>query len=175
MKGQYFSFDALVAAVIMILAFTSLLSYWYSTQYVIESHNSDLRADAMRVADSLFSPGSPANWETNLASVRQIGITNGFSNDLSVAKINRTERFADQNAASYLMFKNMLLVPGDANVAITIRQFDSTYAGPNCNAAYSACQIGTLPPANAREVAIVSRGAILNGKPAQVRVYLWRQ
>ena len=36
MKGQYFSFDAVIATVIMVLAFSSLVAYWYGAQAVVE-------------------------------------------------------------------------------------------------------------------------------------------
>ena len=62
MKGQYFSFDAVVASVIMVIAVTSLVAYWFGVQSVAESRSSDMYADSLRIAESLLSPGSPSNW-----------------------------------------------------------------------------------------------------------------
>jgi len=57
MKGQYFSFDAIIATVIMVLAFSSLVAYWYGAQSVVESRTYSRLADADRIAESLLSPG----------------------------------------------------------------------------------------------------------------------
>lgn len=178
MKGQYFSFDALVAAVIMIVAFTSLMGYWYSTQYVIESHNSNLQVEAIRIANSLYSPGTPENWPS-AGTIRQIGIAKGFSSDLNYTKV-KAAYLLTLNNNGYAIFKNLLLVPGDANVSITITQSDSPIVGTNCPAIPVSgssyyCQFGRVVPANAKEVAIANRGGTLEGRPVQVKVVLWRE
>jgi len=57
-KGQYFSFDAIVASVIFILTIISLLSYWYSTKSSMEYQNSEIMREAIRVSDALFAAQS---------------------------------------------------------------------------------------------------------------------
>ena len=93
MKGQYFSFDAIIATVIMVIAFSTLVSYWYGVQSTIETRTDSQYSDALRVADSLFSPGLPSNWETYPISpaspLQQIGLANSFSNDLNKTKVKR--------------------------------------------------------------------------------------
>ena len=41
-KGQYFSFDAIVASVIFVLALVALLSYWHSVRSYLEHENSGI-------------------------------------------------------------------------------------------------------------------------------------
>ena len=50
MKGQYFSFDAIIATVIMVLAFSSLVAYWYGAQAVDESRTYSRLAEENRQA-----------------------------------------------------------------------------------------------------------------------------
>jgi hypothetical protein len=61
MKGQYFSFDAIIAAVIFILAIVALLSYWHSVRSFLDYQNDPLAKDAIRVSNMLFTPSSPAS------------------------------------------------------------------------------------------------------------------
>ncbi|MCX6769145.1 MAG: hypothetical protein NT051_00490 [Candidatus Micrarchaeota archaeon] len=176
LKGQYFSFDAIVAAVIMVMAFSALLTYWYSLQYVTESRSYDLRVEGMRIAESLLSPGSPSDWETTdmlsltPPDIRQIGLTNGFSNELSEAKIIKFRGLA--NGTGYLRAKNLLRSPTDFQINIT--QADWKY-GSSPQPDFPTFIIGSDAPKNATEVAIVYRGATFNGHPAQMKVTLWRQ
>jgi len=58
-KGQYFSFDAIIASVIFILAITSLLSYWNGTRNTFNLQNSDITKEAFRISDLIFTPGYP--------------------------------------------------------------------------------------------------------------------
>ena len=176
LKGQYFSFDAIVAAVIIVMAFSALLTYWYSLQYVTESRSYDLRVEGMRMAESLLSPGSPANWEESLSmqgtqpisSIRQIGLTNGFSNELSADKINKLFVLANTDSAGYLRAKNLLRSPTDFQ--INIAQADGRIDSPD----FEILPIGHEVPKNATEVAVVYRGATFAGRPVQVKVTLWR-
>ncbi|MBI2079528.1 hypothetical protein HYT84_02090 [Candidatus Micrarchaeota archaeon] len=53
-KGQYFSFDAIIASVIFILTLVSLVSYWYSVRSTLESQNNEIGKEALRISDQLF-------------------------------------------------------------------------------------------------------------------------
>ncbi len=61
MKGQYFSFDAIIAAVIFLMAVVLLLSYWHSIKTFLDYQTSDAMKENMRIASLLFIPpdGSP--------------------------------------------------------------------------------------------------------------------
>lgn len=67
MKGQYFSFDAIVGASIFILTLVAIFSYWYGVSNSIEQQQSTLSKEAIRIADILYSPtavpyGTTVNW-----------------------------------------------------------------------------------------------------------------
>jgi hypothetical protein len=60
MKGQYFSFDAIMASVIFVLALVALLSYWHSVRSFLDFQNDQISKDAITVSNQLFSPASPS-------------------------------------------------------------------------------------------------------------------
>ncbi len=54
MKGQYFSFDAVIAAVIFIMAFTTILAYWQAIKYDLESKDDLLNKEALSISNSIL-------------------------------------------------------------------------------------------------------------------------
>jgi len=60
MKGQYFSFDAIIASVIFVLALVALLSYWHSVKSFLDYQNDQLSKDAVRISNLLFTPPEPS-------------------------------------------------------------------------------------------------------------------
>jgi len=63
-KGQYFSFDAIVASVIFVLTIVMLLSYWHSVRTYLDYQAGDLNNEATRLSNLLFVPpvyGQPAS------------------------------------------------------------------------------------------------------------------
>ncbi|MBI5224034.1 hypothetical protein HY990_06470 [Candidatus Micrarchaeota archaeon] len=66
MKGQYFSFDAIMATVIFLLALVGLLSYWYGVKTYLDYQSEDLSKEAVRVSGLLFGPPSPSTACTSL-------------------------------------------------------------------------------------------------------------
>ena len=165
MKGQYFSFDAIIATVIMVLAFSSLVSYWHGAQMVVESRNDDRLADANRIAESLLSPGSPVDWESrNLDEIRQVGIANGFNNQLDWSKVVKLQAYA---ASNYEETDNLLRAGGD--YFILIERTNTAALGEN----EIIAEIGK-PHTNAKYVVVANRGATLEGRPVRMRVFLWK-
>ena len=166
MEGQYFSFDAVIATVIMVVAITSLAAYWLGVQSVVESRNNPLYADALRIAESLVSPGSPANWtqESNLDNVRQIGLTTDFSGELSRSKILSFDDLV-QHQMKYNDTRRLMRAPSE--YFVQLEQTDNPQG--------EYFEIGARPPTNATEVAIAHRGALLEGKPMRITLYLWRK
>jgi len=59
MKGQYFSFDAIIASVIFVLALVALLSYWHSVKSFLDFQGEELSKDAIRISNLLFTPPTP--------------------------------------------------------------------------------------------------------------------
>lgn len=165
MKGQYFSFDAIVAAVIMVLAFSTLLAYWYGVQSVIESRTGNFYYSSIRIADSLLSPGSPSDWPVlPIDQRKQIGLANGFGNELNKSKVVELQNWA---TSDQWQVKNMLHIDAYSNFYIQITQTDGIAPNYNYN-------IGVAPPANATEVVRAHRGAVMNGHPVHITVTLWR-
>ncbi len=56
MKGQYFSFDAVIGATIFILTMMALLSYWYGISSSFEQSQDPLAREAFRVSEMMFTP-----------------------------------------------------------------------------------------------------------------------
>jgi hypothetical protein len=57
-KGQYFSFDAIIATLIFILTMVSIFSYWYNTKSALENQNSEMVREAARISDMIFMVSS---------------------------------------------------------------------------------------------------------------------
>jgi hypothetical protein len=177
MKAQYFSFDAIVAAVIMVMAFSAFLTYWYSLQFVTDSRTNNLQIDAMRVAESLFSPGDPEEWaesSSTIDAVSQFGLANGFSNELNLTKIKKLDYWGDiQLSSNYEKIGSILHVSG-YNM-----QYYLLIQPVNGSKKYTY-QIGAIPSSSANEVAIANRGAVLvddrTGEriPVRMQVQVWR-
>lgn len=168
MKGQYFSFDAIIATVIMVIAFTALISYWYGVQSVVDSRTSNLHMDALRVAESLMSQGYPSDWEnkskyTDLGGVRQIGLMSQSSPELSKAKLMVLQEYSLNESMSGRASR---LMRATASYHIFVEAPDGFST--------SAYDIGRPPSGSAKEVAIVHRAATLGGRAVKITVTLWR-
>jgi len=55
-RGQYFSFDAIIASVIFVLTLVMLLSYWHSVRTYLDYQANDLNKEATRLSNLLFTP-----------------------------------------------------------------------------------------------------------------------
>ena len=71
MKGQYFSFDAIIASVIFVLALVALLSSWHSVRSFLDYQNDQLSKDVVRISNMLFTPPEPLT--TNCAAMDRLG------------------------------------------------------------------------------------------------------
>jgi len=170
MKGQYFSFDAIIATVIMVLAFSTLVAYWFGAQTVVEARVYSRLADANRIAESLLSPGSPANWNAQaITSIRQVGIASSFGNELDTAKVAQLQQLA---AANYQGVGNLLRAGGDYYILIERTDVNNGDLWEIGNNNYDSL--------NAKYVAVANRGVTYkdangNSHPARLRVFLWKQ
>ncbi|MCX6772796.1 MAG: hypothetical protein NTV88_03430 [Candidatus Micrarchaeota archaeon] len=194
-KGQYFSFDAIIATVIIVIAMTSLLTYWFAVQSVVDAKSNYLQAAAMSMADTLMSPGIPENWQIPVTDptngneylpVQQIGFTNGYTNDINESKVQMLQLLvnnanpADASAA-YVQVKNLFHLGGAGEEFYLIIQQtnDPSISEPNI----IEYRMGCGYPADAQEVAIAYRGGTwvhnvdlsLQPKPVRVSVAVWRQ
>lgn len=59
MKGQYFSFDAIIGGVIFILTAMALFSYWYGISGTLDQRHEALAKEAFRISEILFTPVEP--------------------------------------------------------------------------------------------------------------------
>jgi len=74
-KGQYFSFDAIVASVIFVLTLIMLLSYWQSVRTYLDFQTNDLNKEAVRISNLLFSPPD----SHDCGQITQFGMALNFS------------------------------------------------------------------------------------------------
>jgi hypothetical protein len=174
MKGQYFSYDAVIATVIMVLAFSSLIIYWTGTQKVVEERTNSRLADAGRIAEMLLTPGSPANWQAgDISAIRQVGITKTFGNELDKDKLYRLRALANSR---YDNVGNLLRAGGDYHILIESTDGTPLYEidGP---AVYEIGRPYYL--ANFTSMAVANRGVTYigadgNSHAARLRVFLYR-
>lgn len=83
MKGQYFSFDAIMASVIFVLALVALLSYWHSVRSFLDFQNDQISKDAITVSNLLFTPASPS---ADCAGMEKLG----FALDWADRRVNQS-------------------------------------------------------------------------------------
>lgn len=164
-KGQYFSFDAIIASVIFMIAVVMLLSYWHSVKTFLEYQSGDMSREAMRIAAMLLSPPSPSYaLGKNCGSMQSIGLVNSFVDKT----INEsTLECLQQQNSNFL--KSKFATP--YNVAISV-----TKAGSS-KASYTIGTIDTSKPSS--EIVKIRRIATLvddAGKTsiATIDVYLYK-
>ncbi|MBD3210326.1 hypothetical protein GF318_03005 [Candidatus Micrarchaeota archaeon] len=75
MRGQYFSFDAIIASVIFVLALVALLSYWHSVRSFLDYQNDQLSRDAVRISNLMFTPPEPS---ADCATMERLGFAKGW-------------------------------------------------------------------------------------------------
>lgn len=59
MRGQYFSFDAIIGGVIFILTAMALFSYWYGITSSFDQRHEMLSKEAFRISEMLMAPVEP--------------------------------------------------------------------------------------------------------------------
>lgn len=91
LKGQYFSFDAIMASVIFILGMSLLVGHWFAVRQTIDPTSDYLTEDVARMSDVLLSVPTPGDWykPANLQklNVQQVGYT---KHDSPANYLNRT-------------------------------------------------------------------------------------
>ena len=83
-KGQYFSFDAIIASVIFMMAVVMMLGYWHSVKTFLEFQSGDTTKEAMRISSVLFSPSFPQGVDCTVMK------TVGFANSWDDKRINES-------------------------------------------------------------------------------------
>jgi len=163
MRGQYFSFDVIVALALFVLTFMFVLSYWFSIHSVMETQYSSSQDVAQRIGNALMTPGIPENWESDFSSAQSIGLATNYTNP--VISEDKWTELSGQTSDDI----EEKLNSGGWHVCINITTVGSTgtssdMAG-NCtlpDSAYSTVYT-RLGAANFTEV-----------KPAILKVIVWR-
>ncbi|MFA5049679.1 MAG: hypothetical protein WC501_01595 [Candidatus Micrarchaeia archaeon] len=139
-KGIYFSFDALIASSIFILAIISFLSYWHSLKETMISEDSFSMEEAIRISNSFFLYS-----DTGF----------GFATSLTNKKINLTkiENFKNSRSADQIL-KEELSTPYDIYIVINLHEADLDHAQYIENSKYN---LGEEIPADAKFVSKFTR------------------
>ena len=159
MRGQYFSFDAIVASVIFVLALVALLSYWHSVKNYLDYQGSPLTRDAVRISNQLITvSGSSASCD-KLESL-------GFTLSVDDHRLNATtiECVLGQAQKDPMWLKQKLGTP--YNVSINVTELSDQ----NKPIVFSIG--GSLPPAQNEVVKITRIVSIYNNSKGVEKTYL---
>ncbi len=155
-KGQFFSYDAIAAGAIFVLALSLLMTYWLSTS---GGTGADYSRESFRIAETLLTPGSPADWESGAPKI--IGIVEKpNSKEISPEKLSKFREIAGED---YEALKPILVVE---------TEYWIEFSGENIDCSGS-CSFGKKPPGGS-EIFSTTRLVVMNGKPAALRVVLWK-
>jgi len=76
LKGQYFSFDAIIGGVIFILTAMALFSYWYGISGTLDQGHEMLAKEAFRISEMINTPMEPGlamGWRDQHLNYTKIG------------------------------------------------------------------------------------------------------
>ena len=125
MKGQYFSFDAIIASLIFLMAIVSLISYWHSIRTSVGYQNSEMLTEAFRISDLLMGPGYPP--DVDCVDMNQIGLA--ISNADGRVKADRIDECSKLDAQG---LRNRTLSAYNLTVEVWVGN-DVTRLGPEIN------------------------------------------
>lgn len=106
-KGQYFSFDAIIASVVFVLTVLALMSYWNSVKAGMETYSDETTKEAIRISDLLLSPPEPLGITdcsgTNDNEVKRLGFAVSWENrQLSKQLLVSCQSITPENLRSLL-------------------------------------------------------------------------
>jgi hypothetical protein len=157
-KGQFFSYDAIIAGALLSIMIALLFIYWSSAHSLVFNQVDDMYRAGISVSDTLLTPGSPVNWDSS--NVHQLGITDEFGSlKLNSTKVNRLSDYA---ISKYYDMREKFGV-SRYDILITIEGFPS--AGSETN-------IGAVPSNPTGQISIV-RPVIYDGHPSKLTVTVW--
>ncbi len=147
-KGQFFSYDAIVAGLMFILLLTLLYTYWNSLRSTISVRIDDVTRIAMDASNLLMTPGFPINWDSS--NYNQIGLTSSYNSIcIEQTKINSL------NEIPYETIKQKLAIaPYDFYLQIGDEE------------------VG-FPPDNALSKVTINRPILLNDKLVNLSLTVW--
>ena len=162
-KGQFFSYDAIIGAMIFVIAFGLLVSYWWSVRSLLNPEREDMLKEALRISDSLLTPGNPTDWEAHppLASqdangfvtlnTKMVGFADDYSNEtLTQAKLAAFKSFVASSNANYQLAREQLIRTSyHFNISIE--------SGGVIRDCFGECTMGKGPASSARNQVVVTR------------------
>lgn len=152
MKGQFFSYDAIVAGSMFAVLLALIFLYWTSINSMVFNQADSMLRTAILTSETLLSPGYPENW--TLSNVRRFGLTD---RTLS-ARINpsKLDNFA---AADYETLRDKLGL-GMYQLLIVISNETSNVT------------IGSEPSGATGKITLV-RPVIYNNTPQNMSITIW--
>ncbi len=164
-KGQYFSFDAIMASVIFILALTLLSSHWFSLRAQIDDRSDYLQTEAFRISDALLGPGDPPNWYFDIPHATRVGLSvnSSLPSDLNLDTLQMAQGIISSDERAYNASRNLLGTGADYWVEVNTTYFDRNYQ----NFTFGR------RPLNPTEIAKVRREIVVktNSNPNQIHYY----
>lgn len=158
-KGQYFSFDAIMSALILVVAVSILGTWWFGAQNFPSGQEDAMQKRALAISDALLTSGNPPDWG-NPQDAKVFGLANAHGTSLSRAKISALAAYLAQNGyENYNITRERYSVP---------EFFVGIYALGGGNI-YSLGRESS----DALAQAIVTRVAVLDGQIVNVRVVVW--
>ena len=154
-KGQFFSYDAIVAGLMFTILLTILYIYWSSLRSTMFTQIDDMFRTSIAVSNLLLTTGNPTNWNTD--DVKQIGITTGPNSlELNFNKVANF-KFMTLTDQDYEAMRSRL---GAAPYMFYIQIGDSMI-------------IGRPPTAEATGKISVMRPVVYNGTASNFTVTIW--
>ena len=152
-KGQFFSYDAIVAGLLFILLLSLLYIYWNSLRTTISINIDDSTRIALDVSDMLLTPGYPLNWDST--NFNQLGLTKDYNT--IVIDENKVGNLSTIGLYNYTLLKQKLAV-GPNEIYIKIG---------------TGITIGMQPEASTSLVTI-TRPAVYKGNLTNLSITIWR-
>ncbi len=165
-KGQYLSFDVIVASVIFLITIVMLMSYWQSMKSTVMNENKYMLHDAMLISDNLMTDYSQIGIFEKSKQVANLGIFN----EKDSAKIKdfqeKLKEFSGGNDV-YIVLTN-LNFGGKTYTFGTVRKDDGTYVPPNNNDNVNIAKITRILSID------VSKGGHTDIEPARLDVFVYK-
>ncbi len=154
-RGQFFSYDAIVASAIFLITISLMLVYWWG----IDFNSSDRsQRDVVYLSDRLLTPGSPDDWHEG--DVLSIGLME--SGKPNVIVLEKFMEFRDISEKDYAEPKQIFGTAKEYFVEIIGEDID-------CR---GNCFLGK-EPGDSSDISSVTRLVVFNGRPARIRISLW--
>lgn len=156
-KGQYFSFDALMSTLILVIAVSLLGAYWFGVQNNSLQQQERLALRALAISDVLLTSGQPQDWsDASIAASHGLAFEKNIS--LSPQKVSLLSSYLS-DPANYALECSKFSVP---NFFVRIAPLGGS----------PPSLLGIEPPQNALK-ATATRVAPLQGGMASVQVIVW--